>query len=174
MAKILFWGDPDRGRHDEVTRLLSEGKKRIPSAPANASYGGDQLQYLLTVMLILTVAEKRTEFLYQRDFAKRCDDISDRYGLENNQYWSDEEIPAEWKALDAEFEQQSSQILLVTLKEYQLDDIAERVRTKGPKQLYDIVANLKDQFFKVLKHFAEGNSAGTSGKIGSIPETLES
>src|SRR5262245_7044416 len=97
MAKILFWGDPDPGRHEEVSRLLSETKKKVTAEQKNASYGSDQLQYLLTVMLVLTMAEKRAEDLYQQKFAQKCDQIRDQHGLKHNQYWNDGEIPAEWQ-----------------------------------------------------------------------------
>jgi hypothetical protein len=174
MAKILFWGDPDQGRHGEVSKLLSEKREKGLIDLENASYDRDQLQYLLTVMLVLAMSEERAENLYLQNFAKRCDAIREQHGLQQNQYWNDGEIPADWQTLDSEFEKESTQILLEALEEYNLHEIADRVRVDGSKQLYDIVAALKTQFFNVLKHFATGKLMESSARLGSIPETLQS
>jgi hypothetical protein len=171
MAKMLFWGDSDQSRHDEVVRLHSEENL---ANTETMSYTVEQSQYILVLMLILTVAEKRIQELYQQSFSQRCDSISQTHGLKDDQYWSDGKIPAEWEQLDQEFEQQSIQILIDTLREYSMDSIADHLQTAGPQQFYDIIGSLQPQFLRVLQHPGRGMLQLIARQQGSIPEIVQS
>lgn len=174
MAKILFSADDNLGRRQESGKLISLRNRSIRKDESTASYSTDQLQYTLLLMLVLTTAEKRTQELYQERFASRCDAISNAHSLKDDQYWADDGIPPAWKELDAEFERCSLQILIDTLREYQLNDLADRVQTEGSEQLFEIIRNIESQFLTVLKHpDQEGLTANASGS-GSLPETLQS
>jgi hypothetical protein len=174
MAKMLFWADSDHERRRAVRGLISRQKKLKSNSTGAISYSLEQIQYILTLMLILTTAEKRTQEMYQQHFAQRCDRISNTHGLKDHQYWIEGKIPAEWQLLDEEFEQKSLEILLSTLKEYHLDEIALDVQTEGSQTLFDIIGNLETQFLNILKRpteIAQNKHAETGG---SIPETLQS
>ncbi len=170
MARTLFRADKNDGRREQISRFFTEQKK---AANGGESYNTEQLQYVLMLMLILTTAEKRTQEMYQQSFARRCDAISSEHDLKEDQYWADGNVPAEWRKLDAEFEQRSLQILLDTLREYHLDEIADLVETKGQEQLFDIIGNIESQFLKVLKYPSSGILQASQGDSGSIPETLQ-
>jgi hypothetical protein len=171
MAKWLFWADADPGRHDALTRIHLQNKKR--SVEEHPSYNADDLQYILLVMLALTTAEKRTQEMYQRDFSQRCDEISATHGLLEDQYWIDGKIPVEWQSLDDEFEKRSVQVLLDTLREYSMDEIADHVAATGARQFLEIIGNVEPQFMKVLTRPFAGLLTRSLDKRGSIPETLQ-
>lgn len=172
MARMLFRADKNHGRREEIGKLLSE-RKTLVGATAE-SYNTDQVQYILVLMLILTTAEKRTQELYQQSFAPRCDAISSAHDLKDDKYWADGNVPAEWKRLDEEFEERSLQILIDTLREYGLSEIADLVHTDGPEQLFDIIKNIETQFLNILKHPSAENPQTFPAESGSFPETLRS
>jgi hypothetical protein len=174
MAKMLFWADVDQERQRVVRGLISRQTRSRRKITGAISYSLEQIQYILTLMLILTTAEKRTQELYQKSFAQRCDKISKNHGLKDHQYWIDNEIPAEWRQLDDEFEQRALEILLETLKEYHLDDIARDVQMDGSQLLFDIIGNIEAQFLNILKRPTDIAQDKYSASIGSIPETLRS
>jgi hypothetical protein len=174
MAKMLFWADSDLDRRNVVRGLISRQKRSKTKTTGAVSYSLEQIQYILTLMLILTTAEKRTQEMYQQQFAQRCDKISKIHGLKDHQYWIDGEIPEEWQLLDTEFEQKSLEILLSTLKEYHLDEIALDVQTGGSQTLFDIIGNLETQFLNILKRPTEIAQRKQTETSGSIPETLQS
>ena len=173
MAKLLFWADTDQGRHDAVVRLHQYSKKMRKEEQSNPSYNVDQLQYILILMLVLTTAEKRTQEMYKREFAQKCDQISVTHGLSEDQYWIDGKTPTEWKLLDVEFEKRSLQILMETLQEYSMDEIADHVKSAGARQFLEIIGNIEAQFIKVLTHPIAGLLNRSMGERGSIPETLQ-
>jgi hypothetical protein len=173
MAKLLFRSDGDEGRHDALARLHLYSRKLSKEANANPSYNLDQMQYLLLLMLVLTTAEKRTQEMYQQQFAQRCDEISANHGLSEDQYWIDGKIPDEWQKLDEEFEKRSVKILLQTLREYSMDEIANHVESAGPRQFLEIIGNTEPQFLSVLRKSNRGILKWNDRKQGSIPETLQ-
>jgi hypothetical protein len=173
MTKLLFWADWDQSRHDEVVRLHLYGRRKRPEEEANPSYNVDQLQYILILMLVLTTAEKRTQEMYRLEFAQQCDQISVTHGLSEDQYWKDDKTPEEWRQLDVEFEKRSLQILLETLREYSMDEIAEHVQVAGARQFLEIIGNIEAQFVKVITHPIAGMLNRSMGERGSIPETLQ-
>lgn len=174
-AKMLFLGDKDQGRREMVSRLLSFQKKSLALEESNESYPMEQLQYLLHLMLVLATAEKRTQEAYQRDFAERCDAISKKYQLNEDQYWTNNEIPAEWRQLDIEFEERSVEVLIETLREYSMDEIAEEVKAGGANQFFDLIGNIENQFLKMLKETRWPRKLKTTRQhAGSLPETLQS
>lgn len=149
MAKMLFRVDPNHGRQDEIRKLLSSGNKTAITEDARAAFGVDQHQYALILMLIISIAEKRTQELYEKTFSQRCDAISKNHDLKDDQYWTAGKAPAEWEDLNTEFEQRSTQILLETLKEYHQDEIAEMVQTDGAEPLYNIIKGIKARFLNL-------------------------
>jgi hypothetical protein len=172
MAKMLFRADHHQGRQEPIRRFIAESRSSGPGS-ANASYGTDQFQYILILMLIISVAEKRTQELYRDVFAERCDAIGLDHKLQDDQYWKDGMVPAEWEALNADFEQRSLQILLRTLREYHQDEIADLVQADGLDQLFSIMTSVRVQFLKVLENSAATEN-GIETRTGSIPETLQS
>lgn len=173
MVKMLFWADPQAGRQVEIRKLISEQEDSCASA-AGASYSPEQFRYILILMLIISIAEKKTQELYSRVFAERCDAIGKDHALLDDQYWPDGNVPAEWENLNAEFEEHSLRILLETLREYHLDEIADLVQVKGFEQLFRIIEDIKPQFLNVLVNSAPAKSSGIGDEDGSIPETLQS
>ena len=173
---MLFWADRDPGRSEEMRRFVSSENLRGMSVGATAeSYSSAQFQYMLVLMLIISIAEKRTQELYKKEFAERCDAISKDHRLQDDRYWEKGQVPAEWETLNQEFEEQSLRILSETLREYKQDDIADLIETEGAQQLFDIVESVRSQFFKVLEGSSgEGRGASKSEQEGSIPETLHS
>jgi hypothetical protein len=167
MVKLLFRTDPDGGRKEEIGKLLPL------SRPGRASYGSDQLQYMLFLMLVISIAEQRTQESYGKDFAERCDQISKQHELKDDEYWKDGQVPPEWEELNHEFEQNSLSILIQTLKEYNQNDIASLVEKGGLEQLFEILKSIKSQFLRVLKN-AEPGTSDRFGHSGSIPEALQS
>ena len=174
MAKMLFWADLDLERQRVVRSLISGQTRSRRKSTGPVSYSLEQIQYILTLMLILTTAEKRTQEMYQRNFAERCDNISKNHGLQDHQYWIDNDIPSEWKQLDHEFEERALEILLETLKEYHLDDIALDVQTDGSQLLFDLIGNIETQFLNILKRPTDIAQDKLTASLGSIPETLRS
>jgi hypothetical protein len=173
MVKLLYRADPFSGRNDVIRKMIFEDKYSQNTASDRSSYSMDQLQYALFLMLIISVAEKRTQELYGHEFAQRCEDISREHRLRDNEYWTIGQVPAEWKALDHEFEQNSLRILLETLRAYHQNEIADLVETGGLEQLFDIIKTIKFQFAKVLSHATPGTSYQL-GQAGAVPETLQS
>src|ERR1043166_852475 len=53
MVKMLFRADPHSGRKDEIRKLISPGFES--SLPYQASYSIDQVQYLLSLLLIISI-----------------------------------------------------------------------------------------------------------------------
>lgn len=173
MVKVLFRADPHQGRPSAMRTLTSSGKHSPGVAGSIASYSLDQFQYILTLMLIISVAEKRTQEMYGQGFADRCDDISKDHQLQDDQYWTIGNVPGEWSDLTTEFEQRSQKILLETLREYHQDEIADLVESNGPDQLFSIIRSVKSQFLKVLENSAPAAETAIESKEGSIPETLQ-
>jgi hypothetical protein len=174
MVKMLFRSDPAGGRKQELRKLVS-----LKAGPglhdlASSSYSIDQVQYLLFLMLVISISEKRTQELYAKDFAQRCDAISKRYHLEDDQYWKDGTAPLEWNELSVEFEEHSLRILLQTLREYHQDDIAHLIESDGSEDFFQIINNIRAQFLLVLGNFDSGTSNPLSTQSGSLPETVQS
>jgi hypothetical protein len=173
MAKMLFRSDPNSGRKQENQKLLPL-QSATAEAAASSSYGIDQMQYLLFLMLVISVAEKRTQEVYGQDFAQRCDAISKRYNLNDDEYWKDGMTPAEWNDLNREFEERSLEILLQTLREYHQEEIAHLVETDGAEDFFQIIKNIRAQFLHVLTNSDSGSTNPLSTQSGSLPETLQS
>ena len=171
MAKMLFWGDNDNSRQ-QIMKLISTKRRSSKSKDTAHSYTTEQLQYLLVLMLILTIAEKKTQEAYEKDFSERCDAITKDHGLEENQYWPDNKVPAEWEKLAAEFEERSVQILQDTLREYSMNEIADQVQLGGANEFFNIISNIEVQFFKVLRQPQKGKKEKGDGGFGSIPEAM--
>jgi len=93
--------------------------------------------------------------------------------LTEDQYGIDGKTPAEWQQLDVEFEKRSLQILMETLREYSMDEIADHVKAAGARQFLEIIGNIEAQFIKVLTRPIAGLLNRTMGERGSIPETLQ-
>lgn len=172
MVKVLFRADPNQGRPGVMRTLTSTGKHSA-EAGGSTSYSLDQFQYILTLMLIVSIAQKRTQEMYGQGFADRCDDISKDHQLQDDQYWATGNVPGEWLDLNNEFEQRSQKILLETLREYHQDEIADLVEADGADQLFSIIRNVRSQFMKVLENSAPATENATAPKVGSIPETLQ-
>lgn len=173
IGKLLFLADQNQGRREELARIFQMRRTADSRAGESASYGTDQIQYVLQLMLILTVAETRTQVVYSQDFSERCDRICAAHGLQDDQYWREEATPDEWRELVAEFEQRSIQILVETLREYNLDDIAELVQQNGTQELLDIIKSVEGQFLSILKDPSFRIRKMSMMRDGSIPETLQ-
>lgn len=171
-VKMLFWADMDRGRSNEVRKMVSL-ENRDATRGAAESYSSDQFQYMLLLMLIISIAEKRTQDIYNKEFADRCDVISKDHDLQDDRFWEDGNVPPEWEALNQEFEDRSMKILQETLQEYGQNDLANLIKTDGPDQLFNIVDTVRSQFFKVLENSRLGNESPNSEKDNSIPESLQ-
>lgn len=167
MAKMLFRVDPNHGRQDEIRKLITSGSKPAITEDAGAAFGADQHQYGLILMLIVSIAEKRTQELYRKTFSQRCDAISKNHDLKDDQYWTAGKAPAEWEDLNAEFEQRSLQILLETLKEYHQDEIAKMVQVDGAEPLYDIIKSIKARFLNPQ----EGSAPAAQNEVAAISRT---
>lgn len=168
-VKMLFWADMDRGRSEEIRKLVAS---RPTGGPVD-SYSFDQFRYMLLLMLIISMAEVRTQEVYNREFAERCDAISKDHHLQDDLYWKDGSVPAEWEKLSQEFEQRSLQVLGETLREYSQGDIARLIETDGADQLFNILDNLRSQFFNVLENTRRAAEGSESNNDSSIPETLQ-
>jgi hypothetical protein len=173
LVKMLFRTDPHGGRKQEILRLFpvtpisNEGDAHFPS------YTEDQWQYLLFLLLVISIAEKRTGDMYARDFAERCDSISKCHDLKDHEYWDEGKAPIEWNKLNEEFEKRSLEILLQTLNEYQQQEIATLViKANGLDEFFLIIRNIRAQFMRMLKVYAQGDAAPHTANFGSIPETL--
>ncbi len=150
MAKMLFRSDHDEGR---VTATGKLPKYRRQSSVFEKSLESttDRRQYFLVLMFILTIAEKRSQEVYQREFAERCDAISLAHGLKESDYWKDGNIPAEWQILDKEFEKRSIQILLSTLREYSMTEIADQIEHGGPNEFTKLINNVESQVLSIFE-----------------------
>jgi len=173
-VKMLFRADPSGGRNDEIGKMISIGLGSNKGDDVAASYSIDQLQYLLFLMLVISIAEKRTQDIYGQDFSQRCDAISKRYGLKDDEYWPDGGEPAEWKELNQEFEKRSLEILLETLSEYHHQEIASMIESEGLEEFFQIIKSIRTQFLRMLKTSEPGRMLRLSTESGSIPETLNS
>jgi hypothetical protein len=171
MVKLLFRADPYSGRNAIRKPFADQTKSTMTS---RMSYSMEQLQYMLFLMLIISVAEKQTQELYGHNYAARCEEISREYGLKDDQYWPSGEVPEEWEKLNKEFEENSLQILVKTLKNYHQDDIATLVESGGLEQLFAIIKSIKLQFLMMLGSSTTGIPQWVSGQSGSIPETIQS
>lgn len=172
MAKMLFRADPDQARQDEARRLRLLPLASELATHGTASYGTDQFHYVLVLLLIVSIAEKRTQDLYDRKFAQRCDTISKTYGLKDDQYWTDGKAPADWDALNKEFEQESLRILMDVLREYDQKEIATLVESEGLEQFYSIIQGIRSQFLKVLD-LSLPQTERLKDHYDSIPEMLQ-
>ena len=155
-ARMLFWADWDQGRSKEVRRLVSGENKHSTRGGDAEGYSADQFRYMFRLMLIISIAETRTQELYRKEFADRCDVISTDHDLQDDQYWDDGRVPPEGESLNTEFEERSVQILTETSREYGQDDIADLMETDGADQLFNIVENARLQFFRVLENSPRG------------------
>lgn len=171
-VKMLFWADMDSGRSAEI-RKLNSFQIRPPKDAAAESYSSEQFQFVLLLMMITSIVEKRTQVVYKEEFADRCDAIARSHGLHDDQSWNVGDAPAEWEALNREFEDRSLGILKDTLREYKQDDLAKLVETDGGDQFFDIVDNVRTQFFKVLVNPRLAGESASAAKEGSIPESLQ-
>src|ERR1043166_2600468 len=113
MVKMLFRSDPHSGRKDEIRKLTFLESHSL--LPHQATYSIDQVQYLFSLMLIISIAEKQTQEMYRQDFAQRCDAIGKEHKLADDEYWKDGAAPKEWNELAREFEKASLRILIETL-----------------------------------------------------------
>jgi hypothetical protein len=173
MVKMLFRADPHSGRKEEVRKLIS--LKHGPVLPVQAaSYSIDQIEYLFLLMLIISIAEKRTQELYAQEFSQRCDAIGKKYNLQDDEYWKDGTAPSEWHELNREFEKASLRILIETLSEYHQQEIADLIQTDGPEDFFEIIKNIRVQFVRVLTDSDPGGPNMQRSKAGSFPETLQS
>jgi hypothetical protein len=103
-------------------------------------------------MVIISIAEKRTQEIYEKNFSQRCDAISKTHDLKDNEYWSSGKVPAEWDELNAEFEQCSNKILVDTLREYDQEEIADLVQDDGPEQIFNVIQNIKSRYLNAIKN----------------------
>jgi hypothetical protein len=165
---MLFLADLDPGRSAEVRKLASEAL-----APSIASYSTDQFQYVLALMLIVSIAEKRTQELYSREFAERCDAISRKYQLKDDEFWKDANVPPEWDLLAREFEQKSLQILSESLREYGQEKIGESIAADGADQLFSILESVRGQFFNMLENAPKPREGMQDRAESSLPESLQ-
>jgi hypothetical protein len=174
MAQVLFRADPHLDRQEKIRALLFPNCPLQPGEASDSSYGTDEFQSILILMLVISIAEKRTQELYQKEFSRRCDEISTKYGLKDDQYWDEGKAPAEWEELSAKFEQQSLAILVQTLREYGQTAIADLVNTDGAEEFFCLIGSLKGQFMKVLDTFhPEAAEDRTELKQASLPEALK-
>ena len=173
MAKLLFCVDRNQGRQEEIEKLVHE--RRFPHSATNTpSYSSDQVQYVLLLMMVLMTAENRTQQVYREEFAQRCDQISSAHGLKDEQYWIQGSIPAEWQSLSDEFENRSTQILIATLREYNLNDFANLIERDGPGQFLEIIQKLEVQFLNIIQSTTFRLSEMSTEPDGSLPEILQS
>lgn len=152
MAKMLFRTDGDQSKQGEIGELISPQEKLTIAGFNNANYSSGQLHYTIILMVIVSIAEKRTEELYEKNFSQRCDEISKQYDLKDDQYWTWDQIPAEWEKLNAEFERDSSKILVDTLREYDQKEIADLVQEDGPEQIFNVIQRIKSGYLDALKN----------------------
>jgi len=138
----------------------------------SSSYNFDQAQYLLLLMLIISIAEKRTQDLYVQNFAQRCDAIGKEHDLGDDEYWQNEAVPAEWSELNREFEEASRRILVETLSEYHQQEIAKLIETEGAEDFFEIIRNIRVQFSRVFTNSDPDNTHPPTDQSGSFPETL--
>jgi len=170
---MLFRADPHSGRKEESRKMISLNDS--PSLPFQAaSYSIDQIEYLLLLMLIISIAEKRTQELYDQEFAQRCDAILKKYNLQDDEYWKDRTTPSEWQDLNREFEKASLRILIETLSEYHQQEIADLIQTEGAEDFFEIIKNIRVQFAQVLTNSDPGTPNTQRSKSGAFPETLQS
>jgi hypothetical protein len=171
MVEVLFRADPHLERQKEIRRMISLDSKIFEET--GVSYNPDQFQYILLLMLIISIVEKRTQELYKQEFSERCDAISKDHQLQDDQYWTDGNVPVEWNYLNKEFEERSSQILLNTLREYHQEEIAVLVETQGADQLFGIMRSIQSQFLNILENSVPVEKSEIMASGGSIPEVLQ-
>lgn len=151
MAKMLFRTNRDQGKQGDIGELISPQEKLAIAGFNNANYSSGQLHYTIILMVIVSIAEKRTEELYEKNFSQRCDAISKMYDLKDDQYWTSDKVPAEWEKLNAEFERDSSKILVDTLREYDQKEIADLVQEDGPEQIFNVIQRIKSGYLDAIK-----------------------
>ncbi|MCI0603250.1 hypothetical protein L0156_09570 [bacterium] len=143
MAKMLFWSDNDERRQEENGKFISPEGKLFMADMNRTNQRGDQLRYLLHLIIIVAIAEKRTQEIYERDFSERCDRISEVHSLNDSQFWDAEEVPEEWVELNVEFEKVANQMLIGTLREYHHNEIADLVRDNDSQRIFQMIQDVQ-------------------------------
>ncbi len=154
MAKMLSWTDEDQNTQREIGKLISPDEKLALAGFNDDNFVSGQFHYTLILMVIISIAQKRTQEPYERDFSQRCDAISKTYSLNDDQYWPAGKVPAEWEELNAEFERISKKILVETLREYDQKEIADLVQDEGPEQIFNAIQNIKSQYLNAINNWS--------------------
>jgi hypothetical protein len=152
MAKMLFRTLGSQGPQGKNSEFISPQETLSMGGFNNTNYSSGQLHYTVILMVIISIAEKRTEEHYEKNFTSRCDAISKTYDLKDDQYWTSDRIPAEWEKLNTEFEHDSKRILVDTLREYDQKEIADLVQQHGPDQIFNVIQKIKSQYLKAIKN----------------------
>ena len=150
--RCLFRTNLDQDIKGEIGEFISSQETPEIAGFNNTNYSGGQLHYTVILMVIISIAEKRTEEHYEKNFSSRCDAISKTYDLKDDQYWTSDRVPAEWEKLNTEFEQDSRRILVDTLREYDQKEIADLVQQHGPDQIFNVIQKIKSQYLKAIKN----------------------
>ena len=154
MVKMLFRTDGDESKQGEIGYLYFLPRRNVAAIVGfnNTNYSSGQLHYTIILMVIVSIAEKRTKEHYEKNFSQRCDEISKQYNLKDDQYWTSDKVPAEWEKLNVEFERDSSKILVDTLREYDQKDIVNLVQEDGPEQIFNVIQRIKSGYLDALKN----------------------
>jgi hypothetical protein len=152
MAKMLFRTLGSQGPQGKISEFISPQETLAMGGFNNTNYSSGQLHYTVILMVIISIAEKRTEDHYEKNFSLRCDAIRKVYALKDDQYWTSDRVPTEWEKLNTEFEQDSRRILVDTLREYDQKEIADLVQQHGPDQIFNVIQKIKSQYLKAIKN----------------------
>lgn len=154
MAKMLSWTVESQSTQQGIGKLFTQEEQSAITGFNNDNFLDGQFHYTLILMVIISIAQKRTQETYERDFSQRCDAISKTHGLNDDQYWPSGKVPAEWEELNAEFERCSKQILVDTLREYDQKEIADLVQEEGSQQIFNAIQNIKSQYLTTIKNWS--------------------
>jgi hypothetical protein len=152
MAKMLFRTLGSQSPKGKISEFISPQETLAMGGFNNTNYSTGQLHYTVILMVIISIAEKRTEDHYEKNFSLRCDAIRKVYALKDDQYWTSDRVPTEWEKLNTEFEQDSRRILVDTLREYDQKEIADLVQQHGPDQIFNVIQKIKSQYLKAIKN----------------------
>lgn len=152
MAKILFVTEETQNKPMEIRTGILPEEKMVIAGFNQTGYKSGPFHDLLILMVIISVAEKRTQEIYQKDFSERCDNISVAHDLKDDHYWPAGKVPVAYEDLNLEFEQRSNQVLIATLREYNQNQIADLVEKDGPEQIFTVIQDIKGRYLDAIKN----------------------
>jgi hypothetical protein len=152
MAKILFVTEENQDEQIDTGKQIPTEECLMIAGFKNTNQNDGPFHNILILMVIVSVAEKRTQEIYESHFAERCNAISVAHDLKDDHYWPAGKVPVAYEDLNAEFERCSNQILIDTLREYDQNEIADLVQKDGPEQIFNVIQNAKSRYLDAIRN----------------------